>query len=257
VKRYQVPFAGRVALVTGGAEGIGACIADRFAAEGARVVIADVNEDAGRRRAGQLRRKRYRVEFVKADAGIPGDVARLVAGAVRRFGRLDILVNNAGIGSGASFADRTVADWDRVLAVNLRGAYLAAQAAAPHLARRHGSIVNIASSRALQSEPDTEPYSASKGGLLSLTHSLAATLSGKVRVNCVLPGWIVTDRWRFDRRKTAVTKSDAAQHPAGRVGKPEDIASACLFLCSEAAGFITGTQLVVDGGMTRKMIYRE
>jgi len=250
-------FEGRVALVTGGAEGIGACIAEGFAAEGARVVIADVNEAAGRRRAEVLRRKRYPAEFIRTDVGVPGDVTRMVKTAVERFERLDILVNNTGIGSSASFADRATADWDRVLNVNLRGAYLAAQAAAPHLAKRRGAIVNIASSRALQSEPDTEPYSASKGGLLALTHSLAVTLSGKVRVNCVLPGWIVTDRWRFDRRKTAVTKSDAAQHPAGRVGKPEDIANACLFLCSEAAGFITGAQLVVDGGMTRKMIYRE
>lgn len=251
------PHKGRVVIVTGAAEGIGACIADAFAAAGARVVIADSNEPAGVRRVTALARRGRQVEFIRTDMGVPADIARLIAETVRRHRRLDILINNAGIGSGASFADRTVADWDRVLAVNLRGAYLAAQAAAPHLARRRGSIVNIASSRALQSEPDTEPYSASKGGLLALTHSLAVTLSGKVRVNCVLPGWIVTDRWRFDRRKTTVTKADAAQHPAGRVGKPEDIASACLFLCSAEAGFITGTQLVVDGGMTRRMIYSE
>jgi len=244
-------------LVTGGAEGIGACIAAQFAAEGARVVIADVNTRAGERRAASLRRTRLRVEFVKADTGIPGDVNRLIAETVKRFGRLDVLINNAGIGSGAPFATRPVAEWDRVLNVNLRGAYLAAQAAAPHLARRHGAIVNIASSRALQSEPDTEPYSASKGGILALTHSLAVTLSGRVRVNCVLPGWIVTDAWRFDGKKTAVTKADHAQHPAGRVGKPDDIAHACLYLCSSEAGFVTGASLVVDGGMTRRMIYRE
>ncbi len=253
MRRYE----GKVALVTGGAEGIGACIAKLFAAEGASVVIADTNVKAGERRRLSIQEKRRPAEFIKADLGVAAEVTRLVAETVKRCGRLDVLVNNAGIGSGVPFAKRPVAEWDRVLAVNLRGAYLAAQAAAPHLAKHGGAIVNIASTRALQSEADTEPYSASKGGVLALTHSLAVTLSGQVRVNAVLPGWIVTDDWRFDGKKTNVTKSDHAQHPAGRVGRPEDIAHACLFLCSADAGFITGTSLVVDGGITRKMIYEE
>jgi NAD(P)-dependent dehydrogenase (short-subunit alcohol dehydrogenase family) len=194
-------------------------------------------------------------EFIKADVGRPADVRRMVAETVRRLGRLDVLVNNAGIGSRTAFAKRPLSQWERVLAVNLRAAYLAAQAAAPHLEKTKGAIVNVASTRALQSEPDTEPYTASKGGLLSLTHSLAVTLSGKVRVNCVLPGWIVTDAWRYDGRKTRVTGADHAQHPAGRVGRPEDVAHAVLYLASDDAGFVTGAHLTVDGGMTRKMIY--
>ena len=244
-------------LVTGGAQGIGACIAHAFAREGARVVIADVDGAAGERRRSELLAATGEAWFVRADLARADDAARMVAEAVAACGRLDVLVNNAGIGSGLPFATRPVADWDRVLGVYLRAAYVASQTAAPHLARTRGAIVNIASSRALQSEPDTEPYSASKGGLLALTHSLAVTLAGQVRVNAVLPGWIVTDEWRYDGGKTDVTPADHAQHPAGRAGKPEDIAHAVLFLASAEAGFITGTRLVVDGGMTVKMIYRE
>ena len=244
-----------VVLVTGAAEGIGACIAATFADGGARVVIADVNMKAGLRRCRELAAKGFTAEFIRADVGKPGDVNRMVREAVRRCGRLDVLVNNAGIGSGEPFATRRRSEWDRVLNVNLRGPYLAAQAATPHLTKTRGCIINIASSRALQSEPDTEPYSASKGGLLALTHALAVTLSGKVRVNAILPGWIVTDGWRYDRHRTTVTRADHAQHPAGRVGKPEDIAAACRYLTSTEAGFVTGQQLIVDGGMTRRMIY--
>lgn len=250
-------FDNHAVLVTGAAQGIGACIAELFAAEGARVVLVDSDKKAGERRRTEIQEKRRAADFVHADVGEPDDVVRMVAEAVRLCGRLDVLVHNAGIGAGGPFAKRKVADWDRVLNVNLRAAWLAAREAAPHLAKRQGSIITIASSRALQSEPDTEPYTASKGGLLALTHSLAVTLSGQVRVNTVLPGWIVTDDWRYDRRKTEVTKADHAQHPAGRVGKPEDIAHACLFLASPEAGFITGQKLVVDGGMTVKMIYAE
>lgn len=250
-------FAGRAALVTGGAQGIGACVAAALAAEGADVLIADSDGRAGARRTRELAGKRQRVGFVRADVGRPADVRRMVREAVRRFGRLDVLVNNAGIGSASPLATRPVGQWDRVLAVNLRGAYLASQLAAPHLAKVRGAIAHIASTRALQSEANTEPYSASKGGLLALTHALAVTLSGQVRVNCVLPGWIVTDEWRYDGRRTEVTAADRAQHPAGRAGRPEDIAQAVLFLCSPEAGFITGAHLVVDGGMTRRMIYAE
>jgi len=250
-------FIGKVALVTGSAQGIGAAIADLLAREGAAVMVADVNGRFAVRRRDDIRKEGGKAECIRVDVGKPADVKRMVRETLRKFGRLDVLVNNVGIGSGKPLRSRPLTDWDKVIAANLRAAYLAAQLAAPELGRRRGSIVNIASTRALQSEPDTEPYSASKGGLLALTHSLAVTLSGKVRVNCILPGWIATDEWHYDGFRWKLTREDHEQHPAGRVGQPEDIAHAALFLASEEAGFITGIRLVVDGGMTVKMIYAE
>jgi NAD(P)-dependent dehydrogenase (short-subunit alcohol dehydrogenase family) len=126
--------------------------------------------------------------------------------------------------------------------------FLMAKHAAPHLRRTRGAIVNIASTRALQSEPDSEPYAASKGGVVALTHALALSLGPRVRVNCVSPGWI-------DTRAAKLSRADHAQHPVGRVGRPEDVAELVAFLLSDAAGFATGQNYVLDGGMTRKMIY--
>jgi len=250
-------FQGKTVLVTGAAQGIGAAIATFFAREGAKVMIGDCHARFGARRRDAIRREGGHAVFVRADMGRPADVRGLVRGAVRAFGRLDALVNNTGIGSGTPFASRPLREWDRVIAVNLSGTYLASQVAAPYLAKSRGSIVNIASTRALMSEADTEPYTATKGGILALTHALAVTLSGKVRVNSILPGWIDTSAWRYDGSRWSLTREDHEQHPAGRAGKPEDIAHAVLFLCSPESGFITGQKLVVDGGMTIKMIYAE
>ena len=151
----------------------------------------------------------------------------------------------------------SLAEWNRVLAINLTGTFLCAKYSAPHLAKTKGSIVNIASTRALMSEPDTETYSASKGGVVALTHSLALSLGPDVRVNCISPGWIEVSGWkkRRARRAAKLSEMDHKQHPAGRVGRPEDIASLVAYLISPEAGFITGANFIVDGGMTRKMIY--
>ncbi len=148
-------------------------------------------------------------------------------------------------------------EWNRVLSVNLTGAVLCAKHSAPHLAKSRGSIVNIASTRALMSEPDTFAYSASKGGVVALTHSLALSLGPEVRVNCISPGWIDVSEWKKGRARRAAKLSamDHNQHPSGRVGRPEDIASLAAYLISPEAGFITGANFVVDGGMTRKMVY--
>ena len=153
----------------------------------------------------------------------------------------------------------TLESWNRQLGVNLTGAFLMAKHAAPHLRATRGAIVNVASTRALQSEANTEAYSASKGGLVALTHALAMSLGPDVRVNCVSPGWIDVSGWqkRSQRKQVALSAADHAQHPAGRVGTPADIAAMVAYLLSDAAGFVTGQNFVVDGGMTKKMIYVE
>jgi NAD(P)-dependent dehydrogenase (short-subunit alcohol dehydrogenase family) len=171
---------------------------------------------------------------------------------VHRFRRLDAVVANAGIMIRKPLRRLTLAEWHRVLDTNLTAAFLLARAAEKPLRRAHGAIVTIASTRALMSEPNTESYSASKGGLVALTHALAISLAPNVRVNCVSPGWIETKDYAGLRRK------DHRQHPAGRVGKPEDVAELVGWLLdAERSGFVTGANFVIDGGMTRKMIYEE
>jgi NAD(P)-dependent dehydrogenase (short-subunit alcohol dehydrogenase family) len=189
---------------------------------------------------------------------IEGDVreeetaARAVAALIGRFGRLHALVSNAGVMIRKPLRKLKAAEWHRVVDTNLTATFLFARAAEKALRKARGAIVTIASTRALMSEPNTESYSASKGGLVALTHALAMSLGPDVRVNCVSPGWIKTEDYGALRRK------DHAQHPVGRVGKPEDIAEIVAFLLdAERSGFITGANFLVDGGMTRKMIYEE
>jgi NAD(P)-dependent dehydrogenase (short-subunit alcohol dehydrogenase family) len=183
----------------------------------------------------------------------------MVEETVREFGGLDVLVNNAGIAAprGGPVAELALPDWNRVLAVNLTGAFLCAKHAAAHLRLNRGAIVNIASTRALMSEPGCEAYAASKGGIVALTHALALSLGPDVRVNCISPGWIETAEWKRadQRRAPRLSAADHAQHPCGRVGRPEDIAALVDFLASEESGFITGANFTADGGMTRRMIY--
>jgi NAD(P)-dependent dehydrogenase (short-subunit alcohol dehydrogenase family) len=247
----------RAALVTGGGQGIGRAIAARLLAEGPAVLIADADEEAGRDAVDELR-DGGRVASTRCDVAAEEDVRRAVAEAVERFGRLDILVCNAGIGHTAPLAELTLAQWRRVIDVNLTGCLLCAKHAAPHLHETRGCIVNIASTRALQSEPDTEAYAASKGGVVALSHALAVSLGPKVRVNCVSPGWIDTSAWqnRSRRGEAKLSDRDHAQHPAGRVGRPEDVAGLAAYLASDEAAFVTGQNFIIDGGMTRKMIYQ-
>jgi hypothetical protein len=232
-------YSKKSALVTGGARGIGRAIALALAGRGYRVAIADLDAAAARK---------LPLQFLRCDVASEPSVRACVRAAVKRFGRLDVLVNNAGIASphAAPVDKLPLAEWKRLIGVNLTGAFLMAKHAAPHLRAAHGAIVNIASTRALQSEPDTEAYAASKGGLVALSHALAMSLGPRVRVNCVSPGWIAHAK---------VRKKDHAQHPVGRVGRDEDVAGLVAYLLSDAAGFVTGQNFVIDGGMTRKMIY--
>ncbi|MGE0699015.1 MAG: SDR family oxidoreductase [Hyphomicrobiaceae bacterium] len=234
----------KTVIVTGAAHGIGAATAVRLAADGWCVVAADVDAAGAAATA-----TRCGGHAIVADVGSEGDVSRLVAQAMARTGRLDAIVSNAGINANGPLQATTLEAWNRVLAVNLTALFLLARAAERELRARRGAIVAIASTRAHMSEPDTVAYSASKGGVVALTHALAVTLGPDVRVNCISPGWIDTGKWG------ALRPSDHAQHPAGRVGTPEDVASAVAFLLSSEQGFLTGAELVLDGGMTRRMIY--
>jgi NAD(P)-dependent dehydrogenase (short-subunit alcohol dehydrogenase family) len=226
----------KVALVTGGAQGIGKAIAELLAGRGYRVAVADIRKSDS--------------FCVRTDVSREPAVRNCIRRVVKEFGRLDAVVNNAGIAASANGrVDRlSLREWNHRIGTNLTGAFLMAKHAAPHLRKSRGALVNVASTRALQSEPDTEAYAASKGGLVALTHALAMSLGPEVRVNCVSPGWIA---------HKPVRKKDHAQHPVGRVGNPQDVAELVAYLISDAAGFVTGQNFIIDGGMTKKMIYAE
>lgn len=246
-------------LVTGGAQGIGKAICQAFLEKGALVSPWDIDAESLEEITKEWKRYEKNLFPLHCDVACEESVQKSVQKIAHSWGRVDILINNAGIFLHKPITLLTTEEWDRVLSVNLKSIFLMVRALLP-LLPEHSSIINIASTRALMSEADTEAYSASKGGVLALTHALAVSLSPwKIRVNAISPGWIEASSWKkqSQRKEPSLRPIDHLQHPAGRVGKPEDIASACLFLTSEEAGFITGTNLVVDGGMTIKMIYAE
>jgi NAD(P)-dependent dehydrogenase (short-subunit alcohol dehydrogenase family) len=231
----------RVALVSGGARGIGAGIAVRLSRDGWRVVIADRAPDGLAPLGGR---------YVECDVGDELAVSALLHSVGRTEQRLDALICNAGFMVRKPIADLSLTEWSSVLATNLTSTFLLVRYAEGLLRAAKGVVVTIASSRARMSEPNTESYSASKGGLVALTHALAISLGPDVRVNCISPGWIQT-------RGPEPNTEEHAFHPVGRVGRVEDIAGLVAFLVGPDSGFITGTEFVVDGGVTRKMIYPE
>ncbi|WP_207432074.1 SDR family NAD(P)-dependent oxidoreductase [Sabulibacter ruber] len=255
-------YTSKVILITGGAQGIGRGMAQAFSRVGAQVILTDLDPEAGEDALTWLDSQYLKADFLPCDVSKKEQVKGIMQQIEQKYGQLDVLINNAGIASPARkpLAELPVAEFDQVLSVNLRGPFLCAKYALPLLEKTlHPAILNITSTRAFMSEPDTFGYSASKGGLEALTHSLAVSLGPKVRVNAISPGWIETGLWQKEGRKTEPhhSQEDKDQHPVGRVGTPEDIAEAALFLCSDKAGFITGQSLVIDGGMTVKMIYHE
>ena len=223
-------FMRKVAVVTGGANGIGKCIAEEFAKQGALVEVID--KAPGDHYVGDI-----------SDKNVLEAFARHV---IDKHGRIDYLINNA-LPLMKGINECSYEDFEYALAVGVTAPFYLAKLFAPHFAEG-GSIVNISSSRDRMSQPQTESYTAAKGGIAALTHALAVSLSGKVRVNSISPGWI-------DTAYRVYEGPDAVQQPAGRVGNPLDIANTVLFLCSDKAGFITGENICVDGGMTKLMIY--
>lgn len=223
-------FKGKVAVVTGGANGIGKCIAEQFEKNGAAVCVID-----------------------KAEGGhIVGDIAdkatleHFADYVIKTHGGIDYLVNNA-LPIMKGINECTYEEFEYALKVGVTAPFYLSKLFMPHF-RNGGSIINISSSRDRMSQPQTESYTAAKGGIASLTHALAVSLSGRVRVNSISPGWIDTSYKEWDG-------ADASQQPVGRVGNPMDIAEMVMFLCSDKAGFITGENICIDGGMTKLMIY--
>lgn len=243
-------------LVTGGAQGIGRAITAACLARGWPVAALDVDGEALAALAEETAAGQ-RLMTIEGPNHDEPFVADAVAAAAARFGGLSGLVNNAGFSRNRPLEELRLEDWNAVIATNLTGAFLCAKHAAPHLRVARGAIVNLASTRAFMSQPGTEAYSASKGGVFALTHALAASLAPEVRVNAISPGWIATQAWQKPSRRSEpdLSPEDHAQHWTGRVGRPEDIAATAVHLLSDDAGFITGANVVIDGGMTRKMIY--
>ena len=226
----MMKFKGKIAVVTGGAHGIGKCICEEFEKEGAAVCVIDLLDNP----------------CFQGDLADRDTLERFAAEVISRHGRVDYLINNAApISRGIESA--SYEEFEYALKVGVTAPFYLTKLFLPHFAPG-AAVVNISSSRDRMSQPQTESYTAAKGGIAALTHALAVSLAGKVRVNSISPGWIDTDCRVYEG-------PDAAQQPAGRVGNPLDIANMVLFLCSHKAGFITGENICIDGGMTRQMIY--
>ena len=223
-------FGGKVAVVTGGAHGIGQAVAEAFRSEGAKAHIIDI-------RPG---------DWYTGDVGDRETLERFAEYVIRESGQVDFLVNNA-LPLMKGIDECSYEDFSRALAVGVTAPFYLTKLLKDHFAPG-ACVINIASSRDRMSQPQTESYTAAKGGIAALTQAMAVSLAGKARVNSISPGWI-------DTTGADITGADALQQPAGRVGKPADIAETVMFLCSDRAGFITGENICVDGGMTRLMIY--
>jgi len=247
-------LSGKVALITGGASGIGRATAMLFAREGATVVIADVNKAAGNETAQQILNAGGRAIFELTDVTKNVDCERIVQRAVREFGEINILFNNAGIIRRASVVELSEEDWDRVMAVNLKAIFLLSRLVIPIMIKaRGGSIINTASGWGMAGGPRAAAYCASKGAVVLMTKALAVDHgAAKVRVNCICPGDTDTAMLRSEAQQLGENESrflaESARRPLGRIGSPEEIAKAVLYLASDAASFVTGTAMVVDGG---------
>ncbi len=249
---------GKVAIVTGAGSGIGKAIAERFAAEGAAVVLAERNRQSGAEVEAALRAGRAAARFIETDVSKAAEVRSMVERTVAEFGRLDILVNNAAIQILGRLADTSEEDWDRLHAVNLKGVFLCSKYAIPHMLRTGGgSIVNIASILGFVGDPDLAAYCAAKGGVLALTKAAALAYGPDgIRVNAICPGDVdtpmVREYFEKDPNPEALRREIFSKYALRRIATPDEIAEAGLYLASDAASFVTGTALVIDGGLTSK-----
>lgn len=246
---------GKVALVTGGTRGIGYATALLFLKEGAKVIINGRSGKHGKEAIEKLENEGFTdVVFTQGDVSRSSDVDRMIQTTVKRFGQLDILVNNAGIWITGTAEETSEGDWDTLIDVNLKGIFLCSKFALPYLRKTKGVIINIASSDGLVAEPKCVAYCASKGGVVLLTKAMALDHAKEgIRVNCVCPGSIMTPLLEQDLIQSGVArekylKEEAESHPMGRIGEPEEVAKAVLFLASDDSSFITGSALSVDGG---------
>ncbi|NDW10567.1 SDR family NAD(P)-dependent oxidoreductase [Dysgonomonas sp. 520] len=250
---YSTPLNGKTVFVTGGANGIGKAIVESFCKEKANVIFCDIDEQASQALCFEL--KDYSCSFLKVDASSKEDLTKAMTDTILKYGDIDILINNVGVSTFSSILETSIEEFEQILNINLRSVFITSKLLAEHREKqnqknRYGRIINMASTRYLMSEPDTEAYSASKGGVASLTHSLSMSLSRyHITVNCISPGWIDTGHYG------ELKKTDHSQHPSGRVGIPEDIARMCIFLCHPDNDFINAQNFTIDGGMTKKMIY--
>lgn len=245
----------KVIVITGGAQGIGRRIATFFLEHNWKSVVWEIDPEAGTELANSLNDDDF--GYIECNVAREGDVKTAFNLTLERYGRVDLLVNNAAVMCNKPLNLLTLAEWQNVIDVNLTGTFLCAKYCEAELRKIRGSIVNICSTRAFQSESNTESYSASKGGVFALTHALAVSLGPEVRVNSISPGWI--DQSAEKKASLAKEKSfpenEHLQHPAGRIGKTEDIASMVWFLAQSENSFITGQNFTIDGGMSTKMIY--
>ncbi|GAB3956032.1 glucose 1-dehydrogenase [Spirosoma harenae] len=247
----------KTAIITGGGQGIGRVVTQYLLTHGYRVAIWEADTDAIAELREAFKASSAQILFISCDVSSEVNVRKAAEQTIAHFGQIDALINNAAIMIEKPLDRLTLDEWNRVINTNLTGAFLCAKHTASYIAAQKGSIINIGSTRATQSEPDTFAYSASKGGILALTHSLAISLGPDIRVNTISPGWIDVSvlKKKAKAKSEELTPEDHLQHPAGRVGQADDIARMILFLIAPENSFITGQNFVVDGGMTRKMIY--
>lgn len=245
----------RVGIVTGAAAGIGMGCAKVLAREGAKVVVVDWDDKTGERTAGEIRDARSEAIFVKCDVSNEEQVKAVVQKTIDRFGRLDILVNNAGVGTYKTVLDATSEEWDRCMAINVKGMFLFSKYSIPHMQKGgKGVIINMSSVHSHATAKGVAPYAASKGAITALTRNMALDYAPTIRVNSIAPGWVWTPLIEHlfqgypDPAGTLKTVTD--RQVMKRMGTPEDIGHAAAFLASDEASFITGTELLVDGGLT-------